>query len=55
MQTRLLKHLNDYNILSSEQCGFQPGLNTDNDTYHLTNEILHALNNKSLIGGIFVI
>jgi len=53
MQTRLLKHLNDYNILSSEQYGFWPGLNTDNATYQLTNEILHALNNKLLIGSIF--
>ena len=53
MQTGSLKHLNDYNILSSEQYSFQPGLNTDNATYHLTNEILRALNNKSLIGGIF--
>jgi len=53
MLTRLLKHLNDYNILSSEQYGFRPGLNTDNAPYQLTNEFLHALNNKLLIGGIF--
>ena len=53
MQTRLLKHLKDYNILSCEQYGFRPGLNTDNATYQLTDEILHALNNKLKIGGIF--
>ena len=53
MQTRLLEHLYEYNILSSEQYGFQPNLNTDNATYQLTNEILNALNNKTLIGGIF--
>ena len=53
LQTRLLKHLNDSNIFSSEQYGFRPGLNTDNATYQLTNEILYALNNKLLIGGIF--
>ena len=35
MQTRLLEHLYEYNILSSEQYGFQPNLNTDNATYHL--------------------
>ena len=52
MQTRLLKHLNDCNIFSSEQYGFRPGLNTD-ATYQLTNEVLYALNNKLLIGGIF--
>jgi hypothetical protein len=54
MQTRLLKHLNDYNILSNEQYGFRPGLNTDSATYQLTNEILYALNNKLIIGGIFL-
>ena len=53
MQTRLLKHLNDYNILSCEQYGFRPGPNTDNATYQLTDEILHALNKKLKIGGIF--
>ena len=53
MQTRLLKHLKDYNILSCEQYGFRPDLNTDNATYQLTNEILHVLNNKLIIVGIF--
>ena len=48
-----MKHLNDYNILSCEQYGFRPGLNTDNATYQLTDKILHALNNKLIIGGIF--
>ena len=45
--------MNDYNILSCEQYGFRPGLNTDNATYQLTDKILHALNNKLKIGGIF--
>ena len=53
MQTRLLKHFNDNNILSNEQYGFRPGLNTDNATYQLTNDILYVLNNKLKIGGIF--
>jgi len=53
VQTRLINHLNDCNILRNEQYGFRPDLNTDNATYQLTNEILHALNNKTLIGGIF--
>ena len=53
MQTRLLKHFNDNNILSNEQYGFRPGLNTDNATYQLTNDILYVLNNKFKIGGIF--
>jgi hypothetical protein len=53
MQTRLLKHLFDYNIVSNEQYGFRPSLNTDNATYQLIHEILYALNNKLQMGGIF--
>jgi hypothetical protein len=36
-----------------EQHGFKTKLKTDNATYQLTNEILNALNNNLLIGGIF--
>jgi len=53
MQTRLINHLNDCNLLRNEQYGFPPGLNNDNATYQLTNEMLCALNNKAPIGGIF--
>jgi len=53
MQTRLINHLTDCNILRNEQHGFQPFLNTDNATYEITNEILYTLNNKAPIGGIF--
>jgi hypothetical protein len=53
MQRRILKHLINYNILSTEQCGFRLGLRTDNATYKLTIEILNAMNNKLLVGGIF--
>ena len=44
MQIKLLKHLNVRNILSNEQYGFRTKLKTDNAAYHLTNEILNALN-----------
>jgi hypothetical protein len=37
MQRRILKHLTNYNILSTEQYGFRLGLRTDNATYKLTN------------------
>jgi hypothetical protein len=53
VQTRLLKHLTDHNILSKEQYGFRTKLKTDNATYQLTNVILNALNNNLLIGIIF--
>jgi len=42
MQTRLLKHMTDHDILSKEQYGFRTKLKTDNATYQLTNEILNA-------------
>jgi len=53
MQTRILKHLTKYNILSTEEHGFRIGLKTDNAIYKLTTESLNAVNNKLLAGGIF--
>jgi hypothetical protein len=53
MQRRILKHLTNYNILITEQYGLRLGLRTNNATYKLTNEILIAMNNKLLVGGIF--
>jgi hypothetical protein len=51
MQGRILKQLTKYNILSTEQYGFRLG--TDNATYKLTTDVLTAMNNKLLAGGIF--
>jgi len=53
MQRRILKHLTKYNILSTKQYGFRVGFRTNNATYELTIEILNAMNNKLLVGGIF--
>jgi hypothetical protein len=53
MQYRLLKHLNKYNLLSTEQCRSRSKSTTDKATYSLTDEILKALNNKLIVGGIF--
>jgi len=39
MKRRILKHITNYNILSSEQFGFRLGLRTNNATYKLTTEI----------------
>jgi hypothetical protein len=50
MQRRILKHLTAYNMLSTEQYGFRSGLGT---TYKLTTNILNAMKNKLLVGGIF--
>jgi len=53
MHTRLLKHLKNHNILVQEQYGFRTKLKTDDATFHLTNEILNALNSNSSVGAIF--
>jgi len=55
MQRRILKHFTNYNILSTEQYGFRLGLRTNNANYKLTTEILNAMNNKLLVGGIFFV
>ena len=51
MQRTILKHIN-YDIVSTEQHGFRLGLRTDNATYKLTTEILNAMHDKLLVGGI---
>ena len=53
MLNRLLTHLTKFSILSNEQYGFRTKLTTENATYKLTNEILNAMNNKLIVGGIF--
>jgi hypothetical protein len=45
--------LTKYSILSYEQCGFRTKLTTENATYKLTNQLLNAMNNKLIVGGIF--
>ena len=53
IQTRLLDHLCKNIIISKEQYGFQRGFTTENAVYKLINEVLNALNNKQIVGGIF--
>jgi hypothetical protein len=53
MQRRTLKHLTKHNTISNEQYGFRVGYRIDSATYRLTTEILNAMNNKLLVGGIF--
>ena len=53
MHSRILNHINKYNILNEAQYGFRTNLKTDNTTYKLTTKSLNALNNKSFVGGIF--
>jgi hypothetical protein len=50
---RLSKHIINSAILSSEQFGFRSNSSTGNATFKLLNDILQALKNKELVGGIF--
>ena len=50
---RLTQHLEDNNILATEQYGFRKGLSPEQTTFSLTDNILMAWNNKIHIGGIF--
>jgi hypothetical protein len=50
---RLSKHVINNAILSSEQYGFRNNSSTEKATFKLLNYILHALNNKAHVGGIF--
>ena len=52
---RLTGHFNTNNLLVGNQFGFRKGTATEDAIFKLTNEILKALNNKTLAGRIFVI
>jgi hypothetical protein len=50
---RLANHASTHNILSKTQYRFRTKMSTDNAIYQLTNNVLKALDNKQLVGGIF--
>jgi len=50
---RVTEHLNTNNLLVRNQSGFRKGTATEDATFKSTNEILQALNNKTLAGSIF--
>jgi hypothetical protein len=49
---RLHQHVISNNITANEQYGFRSNSSTETAPYKLTNEILYALNNRILVGGI---
>jgi len=49
----LYQHINQNNILATEQYGFRNNSLTEKASLKLINEILLALNNKLTVGGIF--
>ena len=50
---RLFDHLNNNVILKEHQYGFRSKVSTESASYILLNEILTALDNKQMVGGIF--
>ena len=50
---RLFDHLNNNVTLNEHQYDFRSEVSTQNASYILINEILTALNNKQMVGGIF--
>jgi len=51
--TRLYQHINQNNILATEQYVFRNNTSTEKASFKLINEILLALNNKLTVRGIF--
>ena len=50
---RLIDHLHSNVILNEHQYSFRSEKSTENASYVLLNELLTALNNKQMVGGIF--
>jgi hypothetical protein len=50
---RLLKHIENNNILAVEQFGFRTSSSTDEASYKPINDTLNAPNNRMMVGGIF--
>jgi len=50
---KLYEHSSKNNFSAEEHFGFRTKSATNNAIYKLTNEILIALNNKFMVGGIF--
>jgi len=50
---RLLKHIETNNILAVEQFGFRTSSSTKKASCKLTDDILNAINNRMMVGGIF--
>ena len=55
MCNRLNHHLYTNNILVSEQHAFRKGMSTVNAAFRLSDCALESLNQKLLVGGIFMI
>ena len=50
---RLYQHIDQNNILATEQFGFRNNSSTEKASFHLINEVLLEINNKLAVGGLF--
>jgi hypothetical protein len=50
--TSLYRHINQNNILATEKYGFRNNSSTGKPSFKLINEVLLALSNKLMVGGI---
>ena len=48
-----LKHIETNNILAVKQFSFRTSSSTEKTSYKLTDNILNAVNNRMMVGGIF--
>ena len=53
LHIKVTENLNTNNLLAENQFGFRKGTTTEDATFKLMNELLKALNNKTLAGHIF--
>ena len=53
LYARLYKHVINNDVLSIEQYGFRSNSSTERAMVKLLNDVIQALNNKALVGGIF--
>jgi len=49
----LTEHFHSNKLLVGNQFGFRKGVTTEDAIFNLTNEVLNALNNKTMAGSIF--
>jgi len=55
MYNKILRHLNDSNILVKEQFEFRKNLTTEKATHELSNGTVSVLSNKLIVGQIFCV
>ena len=53
ISTRIQEHVAQNQIVANEQYGLRSNVSADNASYTLMHEILSAINNKLIVGGIF--